>query len=154
MLNLLESVTGSLRETMREIDDDEQAERQHDAASHDEHLAHRRMLAHRAMVLQQKLDEVSSIAEPTGELSDFLHMSHKEILDIKVRHLPSHGGFRRAGRAGCEAAWLLACEGLDMVSLFEKRRLERWPHARAFRCHLARAAETGAAHSIALGPSA
>ncbi|KAG8467080.1 hypothetical protein KFE25_000396 [Diacronema lutheri] len=97
VLSLLESVTGSLRETLGEIDADVEVEEAAQAHAgdgehvegvphtHDEHLAYRRMLAHRAMALQHKLDAVSSIAQPTAALSDFAHMSREEIRDIKAR---------------------------------------------------------------------
>lgn len=117
MLSLLESVTGSLRETLGEIDADVEVEEAAQAHAgdgehvegvphtHDEHLAYRRMLAHRAMALQHKLDAVSSIAQPTAALSDFAHMSREEIRDIKAsarvarraRRGPNGGGRRRGG---------------------------------------------------------
>jgi len=84
VMNLLDGVTGALRETMAEMNADEQAEG-HDANTHEGHVAHRRLLAHRAMLLQKKLEQVSAIASTSGEVNDFLHMSHKELSNIKSR---------------------------------------------------------------------
>lgn len=122
LMSVLETLSTDLRATMAQINEDEAAEG-HDAQTHEQHHARRRQLAHRAVLLQEKLAQASTAAEPTAELADVLHASQADLSEIKVRASSVVPGARRAApRAAPRARSTCLCR--------LNGRARRWPWSR------------------------
>lgn len=109
VMNVLESISASLRETLLDVEaDKENEEHETDGVSHEAHESHRRHLAHRAQVLENQLEVLSLQADP-DHVKQVAQMSQRTVTSIKVGRgalrlrpslLPGDALPRRPCRAG------------------------------------------------------